>query len=85
MLPQGYRPGQEINLPSEKGSEAGFVPDSSLPRDTQEDMFMLREADSITIDPHKAAYVAYPAGRLCYRCRADETPGHLDESLHLAR
>ena len=28
---------------------------------------MHREADSITIDPHKAAYLPYPAGGLCYR------------------
>jgi glutamate/tyrosine decarboxylase-like PLP-dependent enzyme len=27
----------------------------------------LREADSITVDPHKAGYVPYPAGALCYR------------------
>ena len=67
MLPQGYKPGDEIQLPSEKGSGAGFVPDSSLREDTLEDLFMLREADSITVDPHKAAYVPYPAGGLCYR------------------
>ena len=67
MLPQGYKPGDEIQLPSEKGSGTGFVPDSSLRADTQEDLFMLREADSITVDPHKSAYVPYPAGGLCYR------------------
>jgi hypothetical protein len=27
----------------------------------------LRQADSITVDPHKAGYVPYPAGGLCYR------------------
>jgi hypothetical protein len=27
----------------------------------------LRNADSITVDPHKAGYVPYPAGGLCYR------------------
>jgi glutamate/tyrosine decarboxylase-like PLP-dependent enzyme len=27
----------------------------------------LPEADSITIDPHKAGYIPYPAGGLCYR------------------
>lgn len=67
MLPQDYKPGDEIELPSEKGSGAGFVPDSSLRANTQEDLFMIREADSITVDPHKAAYVPYPAGGLCYR------------------
>ena len=28
---------------------------------------VLKFADSITIDPHKAGYVPYPAGGLCYR------------------
>lgn len=27
----------------------------------------LKDADSITIDPHKAGYIPYPAGGLCYR------------------
>jgi glutamate/tyrosine decarboxylase-like PLP-dependent enzyme len=27
----------------------------------------LKDADSITVDPHKAGYVPYPAGGLCYR------------------
>ena len=67
MLLQDYQPGHEINLPSEKGSGAGFVPDSSLRTDTQEDLFMLRQADTITMDPHKPTYVPYPAGGLCYR------------------
>ena len=67
MLPEGFKPGQEIQLPSEKGSGAGFVPDSPLRADTQEDLFMLREVDSITVDPHKAAYIPYPAGGLCYK------------------
>jgi hypothetical protein len=28
---------------------------------------LLREADSITVDPHKAGFAPYPAGALCYR------------------
>lgn len=67
MIPQDFEPGKVIKLPSEKGSKAGFVPDSALRANTQEDLYMLREADSITVDPHKAAYVPYPAGALCYR------------------
>lgn len=67
MLPTGYAPGDEIALPSEKGSGEGFVPDSGLRTKTSEDLFMLREADSVTVDPHKAAYIPYPAGALCYR------------------
>lgn len=27
----------------------------------------IKEADSITVDPHKAGYIPYPAGGLCYR------------------
>ncbi|KZT22906.1 PLP-dependent transferase [Neolentinus lepideus HHB14362 ss-1] len=34
---------------------------------TNEQMNMLRLADSITLDPHKSGYVPYPAGGLCYR------------------
>jgi hypothetical protein len=30
---------------------------------------VLPEADSITVDPHKAGFVPYPAGALCYRNR----------------
>ncbi len=67
MLPHDLEPGHAINIPSEKGSEAGFVPDASLRVKTQEDLFMLRYCDSNTVDPHKAAYVPNPAGGLCYR------------------
>lgn len=45
----------------------GFVPDLSLKVDTQEDLLAMKCADSITIDPHKAGYIPYPAGCLCYR------------------
>ncbi|MGW5050395.1 pyridoxal phosphate-dependent decarboxylase family protein [Actinokineospora sp. NPDC004072] len=31
---------------------------------------VLPEADSITIDPHKAGFIPYPAGGLCYRNKA---------------
>lgn len=40
---------------------------TALRANTQEDLYMLSEADSIIVDPHKAAYVPYPAGGLCYR------------------
>ncbi|KAL8830672.1 MAG: hypothetical protein Q9191_001297 [Dirinaria sp. TL-2023a] len=62
-----FRPGDLIPLPSEQESGDGFVPDASLRAKTTEDLFMIRQADSVTIDPHKAAYVPYPAGALCYR------------------
>ncbi|KAI8630680.1 pyridoxal-dependent decarboxylase domain-containing protein [Xylariaceae sp. FL1651] len=67
MLPKDYRPGDVINLPTEMGAADGFVPDASLRAKTQEDLYAMRFADSITVDPHKAGYIPYPAGGLCYR------------------
>jgi glutamate/tyrosine decarboxylase-like PLP-dependent enzyme len=72
MLPRDL-----MNMPSEPGlavpmegidaGEEGFVPDLSLKIETQEDLLALRFADSITVDPHKAGYIPYPAGSLVYR------------------
>ncbi|TGJ78751.1 hypothetical protein E0Z10_g10012 [Xylaria hypoxylon] len=67
MLPKDYRPGDVINLPTEMDEADGFVPDASLRAQTQEDLYAMRYADSITVDPHKAGYIPYPAGGLCYR------------------
>ncbi|KAI3328115.1 pyridoxal-dependent decarboxylase domain-containing protein [Xylariaceae sp. AK1471] len=67
MLPKDYRPGDVINLPTEMGKADGFIPDASLSAQTQEDLYAMRYADSITVDPHKAGYIPYPAGGLCYR------------------
>jgi hypothetical protein len=44
----------------------GFIPSSCLGRNT-EHFLALKHADSITVDPHKAGYVPYPAGSLLYR------------------
>ncbi|KAJ5510018.1 Pyridoxal phosphate-dependent transferase major region subdomain 1 [Penicillium expansum] len=43
------------------------VPSLSLKCDTIQHMIALKEADTITVDPHKAGYIPYPAGSLCYR------------------
>ncbi|KAI0161298.1 pyridoxal-dependent decarboxylase domain-containing protein [Xylariaceae sp. FL1272] len=68
MLPKDFRPGDIVTLPKETGKFAdGFVPDASLRAQTQEDLYAMRFADSITVDPHKAGYIPYPAGGLCYR------------------
>jgi glutamate/tyrosine decarboxylase-like PLP-dependent enzyme len=66
MLPES-EPRDILPLPSETGEGDGFVPDLTLRADTQEHLYMLRFADSITVDPHKAGYIPYPAGGLCYR------------------
>ncbi|KAL8827771.1 MAG: hypothetical protein Q9170_006883, partial [Blastenia crenularia] len=69
MIPKDFRPGDPKNAepPAQTGKGDGFVPDASLRVDTQEDIYALRYADSITVDPHKAGYIPYPAGGLCYR------------------
>ncbi|KAK7709317.1 hypothetical protein SLS64_006229 [Diaporthe eres] len=69
MLPKDYLPGSKFSgpLPIGLGPAEGFVPDSGLRPDTQEDLWWLRHADSITVDPHKAGYIPYPAGGLCYK------------------
>lgn len=54
-------------MPTDVGAGEGYVPDSGLRVETQEDLFAMRFADSITVDPHKAGYIPYPAGGLCYR------------------
>ena len=44
-----------------------FIPSFPLSQYVVEQYRALRYADSITIDPHKAGYIPYPAGGLCYR------------------
>jgi glutamate/tyrosine decarboxylase-like PLP-dependent enzyme len=70
MLPPNYSFGNDpgLVLDGKMGEEGeGIVPDSALRAETQEDIFALRFADSITVDPHKAGYIPYPSGGLCYR------------------
>ncbi|KAG8949415.1 hypothetical protein FRC03_000356 [Tulasnella sp. 419] len=45
----------------------GFVPQLPLPRYTEKELLSLKDADSVTIDPHKSGYIPYPAGGLCYK------------------
>ncbi|KAL8784727.1 MAG: hypothetical protein Q9213_003824 [Squamulea squamosa] len=69
MIPKDFRPGDPKNAepPKQTGRGDGFVPDASLRVESQEDIYAMRHADSITVDPHKAGYIPYPAGSLCYR------------------
>ncbi|KOC16826.1 pyridoxal-dependent decarboxylase domain protein [Aspergillus flavus AF70] len=60
----------DSRMPSEEGDgeeAVGNVPSLPLREDTLRDMIALKETDSITVDPHKAGYIPYPAGSLCYR------------------
>ncbi|MBV9269598.1 MAG: decarboxylase [Candidatus Eremiobacteraeota bacterium] len=44
-----------------------WVPSAPMSPYVENQYRALAEADSITVDPHKAGYVPYPAGGLCYR------------------
>jgi glutamate/tyrosine decarboxylase-like PLP-dependent enzyme len=42
-------------------------PNDVLRPDTKKDLSAMARTDSVTVDPHKAGYVPYPAGAICYR------------------
>ena len=44
-----------------------FTPEMAMSRYVVKQLEALPHADSITVDPHKAGYIPYPAGALCYR------------------
>lgn len=48
-------------------AESKPEPESYLDPETKEDLEAMEYADSITVDPHKAGYIPYPAGSLVYR------------------
>ena len=52
---------------SPKNGDPSYVPHVGLRTDTEVQLRSLKYTDSITIDPHKAGYIPYPAGGLCYR------------------
>ncbi|KAF9895355.1 hypothetical protein FE257_000259 [Aspergillus nanangensis] len=61
-------------LPSCSGESVGMDHGLDLRPETACQLRALRHADSITVDPHKAGYIPYPAGCLVYR---DEPMKHL--------
>lgn len=48
-------------------SDKDSVPALTLRRETEDDLLELQNADSITVDPHKAGYALYLAGSLVYK------------------
>ncbi|KAJ7302639.1 PLP-dependent transferase [Mycena albidolilacea] len=60
------RAGPIGRAPKEEPSR-DFVPTETLRPSTVRQFEALARTDSITIDPHKAGYIPYPAGGLCYR------------------
>jgi|GEM_PF-195697 len=47
--------------------QAEFVADVPLSSYAQKQYALLQMADTLTVDPHKAGFIPYPAGSLCYR------------------
>ncbi|KAI0766186.1 PLP-dependent transferase [Trametes elegans] len=58
--------GPADGVPADEPSR-DFVPSATLRKSTVDQFHALARMDSITIDPHKAGYIPYPAGGLCYR------------------
>ncbi len=54
-------------LRGEEGAEEESVPTFAMSPYVVRQYKVLGQADSITVDPHKAGYIPYPAGALCYR------------------
>jgi glutamate/tyrosine decarboxylase-like PLP-dependent enzyme len=50
-----------------EAEQATIIPSLPLSTYVDEQYKALKEADSITVDPHKAGYAPYPAGSVCYR------------------
>lgn len=53
--------------PESNGTIEKPDPESYLDPETVQDLYALQHTDSITVDPHKAGYIPYPAGSLVYR------------------
>ncbi|PPQ77096.1 hypothetical protein CVT26_004513, partial [Gymnopilus dilepis] len=66
MLPEPPTPFPEGRGPLGNPQD-NVVLKQPLSRYTQDQLFSIRLTDSCTIDPHKAGFVPYPAGSLCYR------------------
>lgn len=56
-----------VGMPPADEADREFVPTATLKDHSISQLHALAGADSITIDPHKAGYIPYPAGGLCYR------------------
>lgn len=53
-----------------RSEKSGYVPFLPLSRYAQTQFEAMKAADTVTIDPHKAGFIPYPAGALCYRNKA---------------
>lgn len=56
-----------IHMPIRDPNVPGYTGILPLRDITKIHLAAIGQADSVTIDPHKAGYIPYPAGALCYR------------------
>jgi hypothetical protein len=58
-----------INEDFDMPAPQAFAPPPALPlsEHSTRHLTAIKDADSITVDPHKSGYIPYPAGALCYR------------------
>jgi hypothetical protein len=64
------RAGRGDDATAPPGDGLGMTPEWPLSDHVRCEMGALELADSITVDPHKAGFIPYPAGALCYRDEA---------------
>ncbi len=75
MIPAADLKGSDSDGKRRLMDEAGWFDDNqhfyrpalSMPEYVEAQYRALGRSDSITVDPHKAGYIPYPAGGLCYR------------------
>ncbi|MEU7094666.1 pyridoxal phosphate-dependent decarboxylase family protein [Kitasatospora aureofaciens] len=63
----GYFAAVRRPRPTQADGQVTYTPDFVMSEYVNRQYDSLDRADSITIDPHKAGFVPYPAGGLCYR------------------
>ncbi|KIJ32191.1 hypothetical protein M422DRAFT_52980 [Sphaerobolus stellatus SS14] len=66
MLPKETFGRRKHGLPR-ADKPSSFVPHVGLREESAVQLAHVKFADSIAVDPHKAGYIPYPAGALCYR------------------
>ncbi|SMF48374.1 Glutamate decarboxylase and related PLP-dependent proteins [Alteromonadaceae bacterium Bs31] len=74
MMREPHPEQKDLELDKTQGEESSmddhqrlFAPRLVMNEYVQNQYSALPHSDSITVDPHKAGYVPYPAGALCYR------------------
>lgn len=81
----GYLNTMLIEPKALRATDGAFVPALPMSQYGQRQYKSIAQADTITVDPHKAGFIPYPAGSLCYRNGALRTMITFDASyIHSA-